>query len=75
MPMSPAEIKKELKNRGLTQVMIARSVKPKVSATQMNRVVWGRDPSPRLREALARVLGKTVDQIWPPAPESKRHAA
>lgn len=76
MPMSPAEIKKELKDRGITQVMIARSVKPKVSATQLNRVVWGRDKSPRLREAIARMLGTTVDQIWPPSLESKtRHAA
>lgn len=75
MPMSPDEIKQALAERGLTQVMVARAAKPRVSATQMNRVVWGRDKSPRLRELLARMLGKTPDQIWAPSHKSRPHAA
>ena len=74
MPMSPDEIKQELRKRGLTQVMIARAVKPKVSHTQMNRVVWGRDKSPRLREAIARALNLPVDVVFPPEADKPRAA-
>lgn len=75
MPMSPDEIKQELAKRGLTQVMLARAVKPKVSPTQMGRVVHGRDKSPRLREAIARALNLSIDQIWQPTASKKKHAA
>ena len=75
MPMSPDEIKKKLGKRGLTQVMIARVVKPKVSPTQMHRVVYGRDRSPRLREAIARALNLPIEQVFPPTSDKKHHAA
>ena len=74
MPMTPSEIKRELKNRGLTQVMIANAVKPKVSATHMGRVINGRDPSPRLREAVARMLCIPIEQLWPPSPDEQNAA-
>jgi lambda repressor-like predicted transcriptional regulator len=75
MPMSPQQIKAELKKRGLTQLMIARAARPKVSHTQMNRVVWGRDKSPRLRELLSRMLDIPVEQLFPEGVSDTSHAA
>jgi lambda repressor-like predicted transcriptional regulator len=63
MPMPPAEIKELLRERGITQRMIAGVAK--VSQTQVHRVLHERDKSPRVREVIAKMLGMGRDDLWP----------
>jgi lambda repressor-like predicted transcriptional regulator len=63
MPMTPKEIKQLLATRGITQSVIARAAR--VSSTQIHRVVYGRDESPRIRKLIARMLGLSVEEMWP----------
>jgi lambda repressor-like predicted transcriptional regulator len=73
MPMSPREIKELLTERGISQTIIAHAAK--VSSTQVHRVVYGRDKSPRIRKVIARMLGVPVEHIWPVRATEASHAA
>jgi lambda repressor-like predicted transcriptional regulator len=64
MPMTPDQIKKALRDRGWNMSKVGRRVRPKVTPTQVRRVVEGDDASPRIRSAIARILERTVDSIW-----------
>jgi lambda repressor-like predicted transcriptional regulator len=62
--MTPLEIKIELLKAGISIRQLAR--KEGVSHTAMSYTIHGVNKGLRLREAVARALGKSVEEIWPP---------
>lgn len=61
-------IKNALKERQTTQTQIAKMLH--VSPVSVNDVVTGKRKTPRIRQAIAFALGKSVSEIWPePAKE------
>lgn len=75
MPMTPTEIKEALAENGWTMSGIGRRVRPTVSPTQVWRVVHGRDPSPRLRRAIARAINRDVADVFPDDERATEHEA
>ena len=61
--MKPLEIKHAIENAGLTQKELAK--KENVTPTAVNRVIWRNDTSSRIRKAIARVINRPVEEIWP----------
>ena len=66
MPMTPAEIKEALKAKGLSMAAVGRRLRPPVSAN----VIWANveqhpgQKSARARRAIARAIGKEVDDVF-----------
>ncbi len=56
--------------QGKKQVEIARKLR--ITRSAVSRVVSGRSRSPRIRKAVADVLGMAVEELWP---EDKNKAA
>lgn len=61
--MHPADIQAALKKRGIKQVDIARS--EQVSETQINRVIYGRDRSRRVENAISKAARIPASTLWP----------
>lgn len=61
--MRPSEIKAELIRKEITQVSIAENLN--VSQPAVAYVISGRLSSRRIRQAIADIIGKPVDEIWP----------
>lgn len=62
--MHPAYIIAELAVRGVRMTDIARDCN--VSFQAVHNTVYGKPfPSPRIREKIARVVERPVDEIWP----------
>ncbi|SIR05997.1 helix-turn-helix domain-containing protein [Pseudacidovorax sp. RU35E] len=64
-PMDPERIKAGLRMKGVTPAAIAEQLG--VSTPTMSQVISGRSVSARIRNRIAEILGKPVDEIWPPA--------
>ena len=62
--MTPLEIKIELLKAGISIRQLARQAG--VSHTAMSYTIHGVNKGLRLREAVARALGKRIEEIWPP---------
>ena len=62
--MTPLEIKIELLKAGISIRQLARQ--EGVSHTAMSYTIHSINRGLRLREAVARALGKRVEEIWPP---------
>jgi len=61
--MTPLEIKIELLKAGISIRQLARHVG--VSHTAMSYTIHGVNKGFRLREAVARAIGKRIEEIWP----------
>ncbi len=64
MMSTPRDIKIALIERGTSGAAVARSLG--VDRTMVYHVIAGRAKSPRVREAIARAVGKKVSDLWPP---------
>jgi lambda repressor-like predicted transcriptional regulator len=62
--MTPLEIKIELLKAGISIRQLARQ--EGVSHTAISYTIHGVNKGMRLREAVARALGKRLEEIWPP---------
>jgi len=62
--MTPLEIKIELLKAGISIRQLARQ--EEVSHTAMSYTIHGVNKGRKLREAVARAIGKSVEEIWPP---------
>ena len=61
--MHPEKIKYELRSRGLTATVIAEQVG--VSPSTVSQVINYGHTSQRVMSAIAKAIGKTVEEIWP----------
>ena len=61
--MKPNEIRAELLLRGVRPSEIARKLK--VGRAAISNVITGCGKSRRIQEAIAEMIGKTVEEIWP----------
>lgn len=66
MPMSPDEIKKELKNRNLSLRAIGRRMRPQVSHVSVKRSIEQipGQTSRRIQRAVARAIGKEESEVF-----------
>ncbi len=63
------EIKKGLIDVDLTQTDIARKLK--ISKQYVNVVIKGRRRTLRVRKAIAKAVGKRIEELWPSGPIKK----
>lgn len=63
--MNAERIKASLRMKGITPAALADELQ--VSTPTMSQVISGRSVSARIRNRIAEILGKSVDEIWPPA--------
>lgn len=61
--MDPLEIKYAIERAGSTQTAIARQTGR--SITWINRVIRHGEVSDPVRRAIARTIGKPVEEVWP----------
>ena len=61
--MNPHDIQAELRKKGSSQRAIA--TKCSVSRATVNHVIHGRGVSKRVATAIAEVIGRGLDVIWP----------
>ena len=61
--MKPNEIRAEMLLKNIRSIDMARKIK--VSRSAISRVIYGNLASPRIRVAIAEMLGKKVEEIWP----------
>jgi lambda repressor-like predicted transcriptional regulator len=66
MPMTPEEIKKELRARNLSMAAIGRRLRPKVNRKSVQRVVdqVPGSSSERIRSAVATAIGKDPEVVF-----------
>jgi hypothetical protein len=66
MPMSPAEIKQELKANGLSMSAVGRRLRPKVSPVSVYRVVEQipGSKSARIQRAVANAIRRDVAEVF-----------
>ncbi len=69
MSTTEVEIKKALLDARLKQIDVARKLQ--VSRQFVNAVIKGQRPTRRVREAIAKAVGKQVDELWPSKPFEK----
>ncbi len=62
--MHPEQIKADIRMAGTTPAVIADELG--VTRTTMSTVIHGRCTSARVQGRIAEVIGKSVDEIWPP---------
>jgi len=70
--MTPLEIKIELLKAGISIRHLARQ--EGVSHTAMSYTIHGVNKGLRLRKAVARAIGKSVEEIWPPGSKKPSRA-
>lgn len=61
--MDPLEIKHAIERAGSSQSDIARA--RGVTPAMVNRVIWNGDVSDHIRRAIARTIGRPVEEVWP----------
>jgi lambda repressor-like predicted transcriptional regulator len=61
--MHPELIKAEMRMRGVTPAALADELG--ISRVSVSSVVSGQQKSRRVMEAVAKLIGKPVNQIWP----------
>ena len=69
MSITEIGIKKALLDARLKQIDVARKLH--VSRQFVNSVIKGQRPTRRVREAIAKAVGKAVDELWPSKPLEK----
>lgn len=69
MSVTEIEIKKALLDARVKQIDVARKLH--LSRQFVNNVIKGQRPTKRVREAIAKAVGKRVDELWPPGPFQK----
>jgi transcriptional regulator with XRE-family HTH domain len=67
--MSPVEIKILLLRAGITQTSIAKKLG--VTLGFVNQIVNGQRHTKRVRMAIARAVGKRIEDLWPSRPVKK----
>lgn len=67
--MNPTEIKILLLRAGITQTSISQNLG--VTLGFVNQIITGRRHTRRVREAIAKAVGRRVDELWPPEPQNK----
>jgi transcriptional regulator with XRE-family HTH domain len=69
--MSPTEIeiKKALLDAQIKQIDVARKLR--ISRQFVNKVIKGQRPTRRVRRAIAKAVGKRVEELWPSGPFEK----
>lgn len=70
--MHPELIKAELRIKGVTPAVIAERLDLHYST--VSQVIRGVGTSARVQKAIAKVLGKTVADLWPPKTSALRRA-
>jgi lambda repressor-like predicted transcriptional regulator len=70
--MHPELIKAELRIKGITPAVIAERLDLHYST--VSQVIRGVGTSARVQKAIAKVLGKTVTDLWPPKTSALRRA-
>jgi lambda repressor-like predicted transcriptional regulator len=70
--MTPKEIRKQLLDREVKQVEIARQ--ENVDPSAISLTIDGKCVSARLRRAIAGAIGVPVEKIWPPKDRSREAA-
>lgn len=60
--MNPLEIKAELIKRGIKQIEIAKKLK--VTPTAVSQVIYGIRNYPIIREEIAKILNKKIEELW-----------
>lgn len=66
MVMTPRDRKAELVRRGIKMTQIARSIG--MSGGHVEATIAGKRRSPRVEEAVAALLDRTVDEVFGPIP-------
>lgn len=66
MSITEIEIKKALLDARVKQIDIARKLK--ITRQFVNIVIKGRRPTKRVRMAIAKAVGKRLDELWPSGP-------
>lgn len=61
--MTPQEIRAHLILKDITQSSIAKELA--VPASLVSMVIYGTEKTPRVRVAIAKAIGKPVQEIWP----------
>ncbi len=67
--MKPIEIKILLLRAGVTQANIGRKVG--VSRSFINQIIKGQRQTKRVRMAIAKAVGRRVEELWPSGPFQK----
>lgn len=68
------EIRIKMVRKHVTQTKIAKSLDPPVSQPAVYNVIEGKSVSMRIRKAIARAVGSTVEELWPEEDEEERAA-
>jgi lambda repressor-like predicted transcriptional regulator len=63
--MHPEDIRAELRKKGSNQSKLGRSLKPPVTRSTVAKVINGQTKSRRIAEAVARIIEKTIDEVFP----------
>ena len=63
--MHPEQIKAALRMKGVTPTALADELG--VANSTVSQVISGRSVSARIRRAISRITGHSVDVLWPPA--------
>lgn len=62
--MHPEQIKAEIRKAGFTQIVIAEELE--VSGVTVSQVIRGFTNSNRIKNRIAQIINKPVDEIWTP---------
>jgi lambda repressor-like predicted transcriptional regulator len=61
--MHPEEIKAALRMKGCTQARLAESLR--IGRSTVSQVIAGYCKSSHVQKAIAKIIGKTIREIWP----------
>lgn len=67
--LTPRQIRSELVLRGIKNADIARALG--VTRSAVSNTIAGRRRKPRIRQAIALAISRSVENIWPSEPETK----
>jgi lambda repressor-like predicted transcriptional regulator len=61
--MHPERIKAELRMRGVTQAVLSERLN--VTPSMVSQTIAGYGKSPLVQSEIAKIIGKTIQEIWP----------
>ena len=61
--MKPIDIQYQLKRRGMTQAILARKLCR--TPSMISQVIYGKKRSKFIMKAIAKVLEKQIEDLWP----------
>ncbi len=68
------EIRIKMMRKKVRPIDISRSFDPPVSHTAVLNVIKGKSVSMRIKKAIAKAVGSTVEELWPDDDEKDRAA-